>query len=179
MDIIKYKDNISFNDKIKRRIWSLISIFLFRPFSLPFLNFWRIFILKTFGAKIAKGSVVYASAKIPSPWNLEMNSFSVLGPRVELHIDKTILGKKVTISQGTYLCSGSHDISSINKPFISAPIIIKDFVWIAAEAFIGPGVEIGEGAIVGARSVVTKDVAAWTVVAGNPAKFIKKRIIKC
>jgi putative colanic acid biosynthesis acetyltransferase WcaF len=58
------------------------------------------------------------------------------------------------------------------------PIIIKDQSWVAARAFVGPGVTIGEGAVVGACAVVTKDVEPWTVVAGNPAKFIKNRVIK-
>lgn len=175
---IKYLDNIPLRDKLKRKFWFLISIILFRPFALPFFNSWRVFVLKLFGSKIGKGSVIYASAKILSPWNLEMGDYSVLGPGVELHLDKTKLGSKVTVSQRTYLCSGSHDISSINKPFVSAPIVINDFAWIAAEAFVGPGVTIGEGAVVGARAVVVKDVAPWTVVGGNPAKFIKKREIK-
>jgi putative colanic acid biosynthesis acetyltransferase WcaF len=106
-----------------------------------------------------------------------MGDFSCLGPDVKLHIDKTIIGNKVTISQGSYLCNGSHDISKLNKPFISSPIIIHDFAWIAADCFVGPGITINEGAVVGARSAVFKDVEAWTVVGGNPAKFIKERKI--
>jgi putative colanic acid biosynthesis acetyltransferase WcaF len=107
-----------------------------------------------------------------------MGDYSVLGPEVKLHIEKTIIGSKVTISQRTYLCTGTHNIHFINKPFQSFPIRIHDFSWVAAEAFIGPGVTIGEGAVVGARAAVFKDVAPWTVVGGNPAKFIKKREIK-
>lgn len=175
---MKYQDNITLENKIIRRFWSFISALLFRPFGLPQFNFWRILLLKIFGAKIGRGSVVYSSAKVLAPWNLTMGDYSVLGPNVKLHIDKTILGSKVTVSQGVYLCSGSHDITHLNKPFISAPIVLNDFVWIAAEAFIGPGVTVKEGAIVGARAVVFKDVEPWTVVGGNPAKFIKKRELK-
>ena len=178
MKIEKYNDNISFKNKLSQKIWSFVSFFFFKQFTLNIFNFWRIILLKMFGAKIGFGSIVYSSAYIPAPWNLIMGKFSCLGPNVKLHIDKTIIGDKVTISQGSYLCSGSHDINKLNKPFISSPIFIQDFVWIAADCFIGPGVKIGEGAVVGARSVVFKDVASWTVVGGNPAKFIKNRKIE-
>jgi putative colanic acid biosynthesis acetyltransferase WcaF len=89
----------------------------------------------------------------------------------------TIIGDKVTVSQRTYLCSATHETNSLNLPFVAGEIIIKDFVWIAAEAFIKTNTVIGTGAIVGARSVVVKDVEPWSVVGGNPAKFIKKRIL--
>ena len=178
MKIEKYNDNISFKNKLSQKIWAFVSFFFFKQFTLNIFNFWRIILLKMFGAKIGFGSIVYSSAYIPAPWNLIMGKFSCLGPNVKLHIDKTIIGDKVTISQGSYLCSGSHDINKLNKPFISSPIFIQDFVWIAADCFIGPGVKIGEGAVVGARSVVFKDVASWTVVGGNPAKFIKNRKIE-
>lgn len=174
----KYIDKISFRDKIVRKLWAFICLILYRPFSGRPFNFWRILLLRIFGAKIGKGCAVYASTKIPAPWNLKMGNVSCLGPFVELHIDKVIIGSKVTISQRTYLCSGSHDVTKLNTPFISAPIIIEDFVWIAAEAFIMMGVKIGEGAIVGARAAVFKDVEPWTIVGGNPAKFIKKREIQ-
>ena len=106
-----------------------------------------------------------------------MGVHSTLGPEVQLHIGKTIIGKKVTISQRTYLCSATHETNSINIPFVAGEIIIKDFVWVAAEAFIMTNVTIGEGAIIGARSAVFKNVEDWTMVGGNPAIFIKKRKI--
>lgn len=176
--IEKYRDRISFANKLKRKFWLIISYFLFKPFSGRFFDKYRNFILRLFGAKIGKGSIVYASANILAPWNLSIGEISCIGPNVELHIDKIIIGSKVTISQRTYLCSGSHDINYLNTPFISAPIIIEDFAWVAAESFIMMGVTIGKGAVVGARSAVFKDVEPWTIVGGNPAKFIKKRIIK-
>ncbi|MDR2683898.1 MAG: putative colanic acid biosynthesis acetyltransferase, partial [Prevotellaceae bacterium] len=81
-------------------------------------------------------------------------------------------------SQRAFLCTASHDITKPDMPLITAPIIIEDQAWIAADAFIGMGVTIGQGAVVGARAAVFKDVEPWTVVGGNPAKFIKKREIK-
>jgi putative colanic acid biosynthesis acetyltransferase WcaF len=173
----EYIDNIPLNDKLLRFIWRLFYLILFRPFSLPFFNVWRIYLLKLFGAKIKKGSIVHSSVIIPAPWKLCMGILSTIGPDVKLHIGYTNIGNKVTISQRTYLCSATHDHRSINMPFIFGKIIIEDFVWIGAESFIMANTTIHEGAVVGARSAVFKDVESWSIVGGNPAKFIKKRIV--
>lgn len=176
-EIPKYIDTIPKSDKMYRLIWRITSLFLFKPFSLPFFNGWRIFLLKLFGAKIGKHCKIYASAYIPSPRKLMMGVHSTLGPEVQLHFGKTIIGNKVTVSQRTYLCSATHEIDSINLPFVEGKIVIEDFVWIAAETFVMTNTTIGEGAIVGARAVVVKNVKPWMVVAGNPAKEIKKRTL--
>lgn len=172
-----YIDNIPKSDKLYRFIWRIVSLILFKPFTLPFFNGWRVFLLRLFGATIGSGSVVYGSSYIPSPKKLNMGRNSAIGPEVKLHIGQTIIGNKVTISQRTYLCSATHYTKSINTPFIAGVIVIEDFVWIAAEAFIMSNITIGEGSIIGARASVFKDVTPWTIVGGNPAKFIKKRII--
>ncbi len=177
-DIPKYVDNIPKSDKIYRLIWLITSFLFFKPFSLPIFNFWRIFLLKIFGAKIGKNSKIYSSAYIPSPKNLKIGVHSTIGPDVKLHIGKTIIGNKVVVSQRTYLCSATHNYKSINIPFISGEIIIRDYVWIGAEAFIMSNITIHEGAVVGARSAVFKDVSAWSIVGGNPAKYIKDRVIE-
>ena len=178
MEIPKYIDTIPKSDNIYRLLWRITSLFLFKPFSLPFFNGWRIFLLKLFGAKIGQHCNIYASAYIPSPRSLIMGIHSTLGPQVQLHLGKTIIGNKVTVSQRTYLCSATHETNSVNVPLVTGEIIIKDFAWIAAEAFVMTNTIIGEGAIVGARAVVVKNVEPWIIVAGNPAKFIKSRIIK-
>jgi putative colanic acid biosynthesis acetyltransferase WcaF len=172
-----YVDNISIGNKLSRFIWGLVSTCLFRPFSFKYFNFWRINLLRLFGAKIGRGSVVYASAYIPAPWNLIVGELTCIGPGVKLHTGKTILGSKVTISQRSYLCSATHETQFLNTPFYAGAINVHDYAWVAAEAFIMVNVTIGEGAIVGARSAVFKDVEPWTIVGGNPAKFIKKRLI--
>lgn len=102
-----------------------------------------------------------------------------IGPKAQIYsVDRIILKTKVCISQGAYLCTASHDITNTNNPLITATICINSFSWIAADAFVNMGVTIGEGAVVGARAAVFKDVEPWTVVGGNPAKFIKKRVIR-
>lgn len=136
-------------------------------------------VLRLFGMKIGQGSKVNSSAKIWAPWNVELGRYVAIGPKAQIYsVDKISFGDKITISQGAYLCSASHDIKKINKPLVTKPIRVESYSWICAEAFVGMGVTIGEGAVVGARAAVFKDVESWTVVGGNPAKFIKKREIE-
>ena len=107
-----------------------------------------------------------------------MRDYSCLAPEVDCYnVDKIIIGKHSTVSQKSYLCSASHDVSKSLNPLITAPIIIKDQVWVGASVFIGMGVVVGQGAVVGATSSVYKSINPWVIVGGNPAKFIKKRVI--
>ncbi|MCM1372611.1 MAG: putative colanic acid biosynthesis acetyltransferase [Bacteroides sp.] len=178
-EVIKYQDSLTMSNKLARLVWNIFSWILFQPFGLPFFNGWRIFVLKLFGAKIGKGCIVHSSAKIWYPKNMILGERVCVGPKVDYYNPAPIdIGDKVTISQGAFLCSASHDISSLNKPLITKPIQIDQYAWICAEALVCLGVHIGEGAVVGARSAVFNEVEPWTVVGGNPAKFIKKRIIK-
>lgn len=164
--------------QLKRILWRVtwsISTFLM-PSSLG-LN-WKRFILRCFGARISSTAVVYSSAKIFMPWNLEMHDFSCLASGVDCYnAAPVVLEAYVTVSQRAYLCTASHNISSSSHEQVASPIIIRKRSWVAAEAFIAPGVTIGEGAVVGARAAVFRDVEPWHVVGGNPAKFIKKRMI--
>lgn len=178
IDISKYDSHFSYTNKLGRFIWNFCYWTLFRPFGLPVFNRWRIFLLKIFGSKIGKGSIIYSSVKIWAPWNLEVNEYCCLGPHVDCYNQGRItIGANTTISQKTSLCASGHDITDPKNSLIVRPIEIEDQVWIAAEAFIGPGVNVGQGAVVGARSAVFKDVESWSVVGGNPAKFIKERIV--
>lgn len=179
IDLSLYFSSFSLSNKIGRLIWNICYWIFFRPFSLNFFNGWRNFVLKIFGAKVGAKANIYASAKIWAPWNLEIGSYSCLGCKVDCYNQGGIaIGSHTIISQKTYLCASTHDSTIPNFPLICKPIFIEDQVWVAADAFIGPGVTIGEGAVVGARSAVFKNVEPWTVVGGNPAKFIKKREIK-
>jgi putative colanic acid biosynthesis acetyltransferase WcaF len=108
-----------------------------------------------------------------------MDDYSCLGDHVDCYcVDRIKLGPHVTVSQYSYLCAASHDYQDPRMRLTTAPIEIGAGAWVAADAFIGPGVKIGEGAVVGARSSVFKDVEPWTVVAGNPARFLKKRDLR-
>lgn len=174
-----YVDKLSFSSRVRRLIWYFAYCGLFRWTPRLFLGRWRIFLLRIFGAKIGDGCKVDPSCFIWAPWNLVLGDFTCIAGKVDIYsVDKIILGTNVAISQRSFLCTASHDITEISRPLIHKPIIIEDHVWVCAEAFVGLGVTIGEGAVVGARSVLLKDVEAWTVVTGNPAVFRKKRIVK-
>ncbi len=175
----KYIDNYTIWNKLCRLIWKVGWLLFFRPFGLPLFKQWRNFVLQCFGAKIGKGSIVHASAEIWAPWNLEVGQITCIGPNAIIYNPgKIILGSKVTISQYAYLCTATHAYNTKLHTLYWNNIVIHNRAWVAAKAFIGPGVTIGEGAVVGACACVFKDVAPWTVVGGNPAKLIKKRIIK-
>ena len=178
VDLSLYKDNFSKKDKLIRLLWVLSWNVLVRPFNIPVCRNWRNVVFRLFGAKIHRTCNIYASAKVWAPWNLEMAAYSTLGPLVDCYNQGRIsIGANTTISQKSYLCASTHDITNSTIPLILKPIVIADQVWIAADAFIGPGVTIGEGAVIGARSAVFKDIEPWSIVGGNPAKFIKKREI--
>lgn len=176
IDISQYDSKFSFSNKLGRLLWNFSYWILFRPFGLGLFRPWRNFVLRIFCAEIAPNVNIYSSVRIWAPWNLVMGDYSSLGPFVDCYNQgKISIGANTTISQKTYLCASSHDITDTKHALILQPIVIEDQVWVAADAFIGPGVTVGQGAVVGARSAVFKDVEPGTVVGGNPAKFIKKR----
>lgn len=152
--------------------WKFVCFFLPRTL----FNGIKISILRLFGSETSKKAVVYSGVNIYNPKNLIMEDNAVLGPDVDCYcVDKVILKKGAIVSQKTYLCTASHNIYDGTFKLITAPIIIKENAWIAADAFIGMGVCIGENSVVAARSCVIKDVADSSIVGGNPAKFIKNR----
>lgn len=174
----RYVDTISRKNKLMRLVWGIVWLLLFRPSPRWALHGWRRFLLRQFGAKIGEGSRIAPTCRVWAPWNLEMGNLSVLADHVDCYtMDKIRIGSKVAVSQRTFLCSGSHRTDSLIRELITAPITIDDHAWIAAECFIHPGTHIGEGCVVGARSVVTKDLRAWTICAGIPCKTIKERKI--
>lgn len=179
IDLSKYNNSLSRKHQLVRLLWGIVWGVLARPLPRSLGLGWKRVLLRLFGAKIHPTAVVYSSAKVYYPANLIMDAYSCLASDVDCYnVDIIHIGANTTISQGSFLCTASHDITNSLNPLITAPIIIKDQAWVAADAFVGMGVTIGQGAVVGARSAVFKDVEPWTVVGGNPAKFIKKRIIK-
>ena len=179
VDLSKYENHFSIRNKIARAAWRITYFLLFRPCFLRIMAPWRVLLLRSFGAKLDWTSVIYPSVKIWAPWNLEMGAYACLGPNVDCYNQgKIIIRANTTVSQKSYLCASSHDISDPLNRLTTAPIVIEDQAWIAADSFIGPGVHIGQGAVVGARSSVFGDICSWTVVGGNPAKFIKNRTLK-
>lgn len=178
VDMSLYRNKLSKRNKLVRAIWNLVYVLAFRPFGLSMFTRWRLFLLRCFGAKLHPKANIYSSVRIWAPWNLEMDAYSCLAPNVDCYNTGLVkIGAHSTISQKSYLCTSSHSITDAAFPLLIAPIVIEDQVWVAADSFIGMGVTVGQGAVVGARACVFKDVAPWVVVGGNPACIIKKRTI--
>jgi putative colanic acid biosynthesis acetyltransferase WcaF len=177
VDISRYHNVHSVGNRVARVLWGVVWLLLFRPSPRP-CHCWRRMLLRLFGAKIGKGVNVYPSCKIWAPWNLEMGDHSCLSFDVDCYCVAPIrIGANSTVSQYSYLCAASHDFTKAAMPLVTAPIVIEDQAWVCADCFVAMGVTIGQGAVVGARSNVTKSVPPWTVAAGNPAKVIRPRQI--
>ena len=178
-DISQYRNTLSWQNQLVRLLWIITWGLLARPLPRSLGRSWKRFLLRLFGAKIHKTAIIYSSVRIYMPWQLEMREYSCLAPEVDCYnVAKIIIGAHATVSQKSYLCSASHDITDPSHLLITAPIILEEKAWVGASCFIGMGVTVGEGAVVGATASVFKDVEPWTVVGGNPAKFIKKRELK-
>lgn len=157
-----------------RVLWSL-SMPLFRFSPRPLFG-WRCILLRLFGAKVGRGVHVYPSARIYLPWNLEIGDEASIGEWALIYNLGTVnIGAQATISHRAHLCAGTHNYCDPALPLLRDPIVVGAKAWVCADAFIGPGRHIGQGAVVGAGAVVVKDVPEWQVVAGNPARIIKKR----
>jgi putative colanic acid biosynthesis acetyltransferase WcaF len=137
---------------------------------------WRVVMLRLFGARIGQGVHIHPSVRIAVPWNLEVGDHTAVGDGAILYnLGIITLGPNVTVSQFAHLCAGTHDHRRSDLPLVKAAITVGDGAWICADAFVGPDVNVGEFAIVGARAVAVSDVAPWTIVAGNPARAIGER----
>jgi putative colanic acid biosynthesis acetyltransferase WcaF len=164
-------------NRIARFAWGVVAYTVFRFSPRPFHR-WRALILRLFGAKVGKGVHVYPGAQIWAPWNLNLADDVGVGDGATLYSQAKIsIGRRSVISQGAHLCTGTHDYTQPGSPLVARPIIIGSQVWIAAEVFVHPGITVGDGCVVGARSVVTRDMPEWTVCAGHPCVPIKPRIL--
>jgi putative colanic acid biosynthesis acetyltransferase WcaF len=137
---------------------------------------WRRFVLRLFGARVGANVNIYPSTHLYMPWNVAIGDWSALGEDVFVYsLGKVTIGKSATLSYRSHVCAGTHDLNDPELPLRKPPVTIEDGVWVGTEAFIGPGVTVGRAAVVGARAVVVKDVAALDVVAGNPARIVSRR----
>lgn len=165
----------SLGEKAARAAWMYGGSLLFRC---TFHNWYgaRAWLLRRFGAAVGASVRVRASVRVEQPWNLTIGENSSVGDRAILYcLGKVVIGKNVSISQGVHVCAGTHDYHRAEMPLVRAPITIGDDVWLAADAFVGPSVEVGRGAVLGARGVAMKSLEAGWVYAGNPAVKVKAR----
>ena len=179
VDLSRYHNALSRENQVVRMLWTIVWGVFARPLPRSVGSGWKRFLLRLFGARIDATAIVYSSAKVYYPANLTMGAYACLASDVDCYnVAPVTIGANSTVSQGAYLCTASHDITDPLNPLVTKPIVIEDQAWVAAGVFVGMGVTIGQGAVVGARAAVFKDVEPWTVVGGNPAKFIKRREIK-
>ncbi|MCM1163354.1 MAG: putative colanic acid biosynthesis acetyltransferase [Muribaculaceae bacterium] len=163
--------------RVKRLVWLLINSTIFRLLIGRLCWPLRRGLLMAFGATVDRQAYIYPSCSIFAPWFLTVGR-ACLGPRTEIYNkDFVVIGNDTVVSQGSKLYTATHDTSSLMLPLVTRPIVLENHVWVAADVFVGPGVTLGEGSVAGARSAVFRDVEPWTIVGGNPARVIKKRIL--
>ena len=134
-------------------------------------NPWRLLVLRAFGARLTGRPFVHQRARIEIPWNVELGDGACVGDRSSLYsLDRIAIGAGAVVAQEAYLCGGTHDFAHPALPLMTAPIEVGSRAFVGARAFVLPGVRIGDGAVVGACAVVTRDVADGRTVAGNPAR---------
>lgn len=158
------------------QLWWIIQATLF-GMSPHFMFGWRRFLLRIFGAKIGDGVLVRPSARITYPWKISIGHRSWIGDNVVLYsLDQIAIGNDVVISQRAYLCTGNHNYSTPTFALITKSVAIEDEAWIATDVFVAPGVTIGRGAVIAARSTVVSDIASGAICKGNPAVKVRDRI---
>ncbi len=161
-----------------RFVWAFVQATLFRWSPRPFHTF-RARLLKWFGANIPVPSqvVIFPTARVIYPWRLTLAPRSMVGRNVMIYnLGHITLERGANVSQNVHLCAGTHDFNRWDMPLVTAPIVIGENAWIGADVFVGPGVRIGELTVVGARSVVVRDLPPRKICVGQPCRAIKDRI---
>ena len=139
----------------------------------------RRWLLRLFGATVAPNVVIKPGVRVKFPWRLSIGHHTWLGEDAWIdNIDQVEIGDNCCVSQGAYLCTGSHDVSSPTFNLVTKPIIIRNGVWIAARAVVGPGVIVGEGTVLALGSVATRSLDSWSIYRGSPAKLVRPRYLK-
>lgn len=165
--------SFSLRNRVARVLWNLVYAFLFRPSPRP-CHAWRASLLRLFGARLGSECHIYPRAVVWAPWNLICGDRVAIADGGEIYNPSVIeLADCVTVSQAAFLCGASHDYTTWAFPLVSKPIHVEKHAWIASRAIIGMGVTISEGCVIGAGSVVTKNMPAWSVCAGNPCRVIR------
>lgn len=179
-DLSRYSVPAGFRGRsaIVVQLWWLVQSTLF-GMSPQFLYGWRNFLLRAFGCKVGRGTIVRPSVRITYPWKVTIGERCQIGDGVELYsLGPIRIGDDVVVSQRSYLCTGSHDHRSPSFDIYTRPVLVEDQAWIAADCFVYPGVTIGRGAVVAARSTVNGPVEPYAIYAGNPATRTGERTMR-
>ena len=157
------------------QLWWLVQASLFRcspQFAYPF----RAWLLRCFGARVGKKTVIRPSVRITYPWKVSIGDYVWIGDDAVLYSLGFIeIGSHSVVSQSSYLCAADHDHTKVDFPIRDRKIKIGSECWLAADAFVAPGVTIGNGAVIGARSSVFSDMPEKMVCVGYPCRPIKER----
>ena len=161
--------------RVRRLIWNLCWAVFYRLSPRP-LHSWRAMLLRFFGARMEPNCHFYPSAKVWAPWNLNCADHVTAGDGAEIYNPAPIrLGSHAILSQNAYLCGATHDFEDPAFPLLAYAMDIGAYAWVCARACVAPGVNVGEGAVLGLASVATRDLEPWGVYAGAPAVKVKDR----
>lgn len=154
------------------QLWWMVQSTLF-AWSPQFMYGWRRMLLRCFGASVGNGAVIRPSVRVTYPWKVTIGDQSWIGDDVVIYsLGDIKIGDNVVISQKSYLCAGTHDYQSVDFPIMGKRIVVEDQCWIAADVFVGPGVQICSGVVVGARSTVLRNIEHGGVFAGHPLRYM-------
>jgi len=170
--------SMSLRNRAGRALWGLVHLLLIR-FSPRPAHAWRAAVLRLCGAQLGPHCRIYPKARIWAPWNLVCeDAVAIADGAVIYNPDPARLGSHSTVSQDAYLCGASHDYEDPAFPMVNRANSLGRYAWVCARAIVGPGVQVGEGAVLGLGSVATRDLEAWTVYAGMPARVVKRRTLR-
>lgn len=163
------------SNRVARAVWGIGWWLLVRWSPRP-CHAWRAVILRLFGARLGPHCHIYPAARIWAPWNLVCEDAVAIADGAVIYNPLPItLASHCVVSQEAFLCGATHDLDDPAFPMVSAPITVGRYAWICARAVVGPGVNVGEGAVLGLAGVATRDLAPWTVSAGNPSRVLRHR----
>jgi putative colanic acid biosynthesis acetyltransferase WcaF len=170
--------SFSLGNRLTRVVWGLAWLMLAR-WTPPPLHRWRGFLLRLFGAKVARSARVHASVSVWLPVNLELGENVLIGPGVRLYNQGRItIGARSVVSQRAYICASSHDVNDPEFQLVLRPVVVGQQCWIASEAFVGPGVTMGDRSVLAARGVLFENAEPDGIYRGNPAMMIKRRKLR-
>ena len=170
--------SFSLSNRLMRVVWGVVYVLLFRPSPRP-AHAWRSLLLRCLGARMGKSCHVYPKAVVWAPWNLFCGDAVGIADGATVYNPRSIvLGSHAVISQQAYLCGATHDYEDPAFPLVASEISIGSYAWICARATVQPGISVGDGAVLALGAVATRNLDAWTVYAGVPARAVKMRVMK-
>lgn len=174
-DDARHVSPFSSREKVGRLLWAFVQGTVFR-FSFPTWYRWRIALLRAFGARIDWSCRIRRTARFECPWNLTCGANCAIGDHAIVYaLGPITLGRRVSVSQYSHLCAGTHDFSRFDLPLVRPPIVLENDAWLGTDAFVGPGVTLHEGALLGARASAFRDLEPWSINVGNPARKVRDR----